>query len=72
MRRIENVPAEPEPPTTAPRRDAVLWGITTAGLVLGAGSSVAAALTALRPYARVLLVPAEPEDLVQLLTAWRA
>lgn len=31
MRRIENVPAEPEPPTTAPRRDAVLWGITTAG-----------------------------------------
>ncbi len=49
-----------------------LRGITTAGLVLGAGSSVAGALTALRPYARVLLVPAEPDDLVQLLTALRA
>jgi hypothetical protein len=49
-----------------------LRGITTAGLVLGSGSSVAGALASLRPYARVLLVPAEPDDLVHLLTALRA
>ena len=49
-----------------------LRGVTTAGLVLGAGSGVSGALTALRPFARVLLVPAEPDDLVHLLTALRA
>ncbi|HEV8500147.1 MAG TPA: DUF3579 domain-containing protein [Casimicrobiaceae bacterium] len=33
MRRIEDVPAEPESPAAAPRPDAVLWGITAAGRV---------------------------------------
>jgi hypothetical protein len=47
-------------------------GIMTAGLVLADGSQVGAALSALRPHARVLLVPAEEDDLVQLLTALRA
>ncbi|NUR09421.1 MAG: 3-methyl-2-oxobutanoate hydroxymethyltransferase [Nocardioidaceae bacterium] len=47
-------------------------GIMTAGLVLTTGASVAAALTALRPHARVLLVPAEEEDLAELLRAIRA
>lgn len=47
-------------------------GIMTAGLVLSDGPHVGRALSALRPHARVLLVPAEPDDLVQLLTALRA
>jgi hypothetical protein len=49
-----------------------LRGIMTAGLVLSDSSRVSAALSALRPHARVLMVPAEEEDLVQLLTALRA
>jgi hypothetical protein len=49
-----------------------LRGIMTAGLVLSAGTQVATALTALRPHARVLMVPGDEEDLVQLLTALRA
>lgn len=49
-----------------------LRGIMTAGLVLSDGISVGAALSALRPHARVLLVPAEEEDLSELLTALRA
>lgn len=49
-----------------------LRGIMTAGLVLSDGAQVASALTALRPHARVLLVPGDEEDLVQLLTALRA
>jgi ClpP class serine protease len=47
-------------------------GIMTAGLVLTTGESVSAALTALRPHARVLMVPAEEEDLTELLRAIRA
>jgi hypothetical protein len=47
-------------------------GIMTAGLVLTTGESVAAALNALRPHARVLLVPADEDDLVELLRAIRA
>lgn len=49
-----------------------LRGIMTAGLVLSDGIDVAAALSALRPHARVLLVPAEEEDLSELLRALRA
>jgi hypothetical protein len=49
-----------------------LRGIMTAGLVLSDSSRVSAALSALRPHARVLMVPAEEDDLVQLLTALRA
>jgi hypothetical protein len=47
-------------------------GIMTAGLVLTMGDSVTGALTALRPHARVLMVPAEEEDLTELLRAIRA
>jgi hypothetical protein len=49
-----------------------LRGVMTAGLVLVDGAGVGGALTALRPYARVLMVPAEVDDLAQLLTAIRA
>lgn len=49
-----------------------LRGIMTAGLVLSDGMGVAAALSALRPHARVLLVPAAEEDLSELLRALRA
>ena len=47
-------------------------GIMTAGLVLSDDALVSRALAALRPHARVLMVPAEEDDLVQLLTALRA
>jgi hypothetical protein len=47
-------------------------GIMTAGLILGDDAHVSRALAALRPHARVLIVPAEEDDLVQLLTALRA
>ncbi len=47
-------------------------GIMTAGLALSDGSQVGRALSALRPHARVLMVPSEEDDLVQLLTALRA
>lgn len=49
-----------------------LRGIMTAGLVLSDGVGVSAALSALRPHARVLMVPAEEDDLSELLTALRA
>lgn len=47
-------------------------GIMTAGLVLTDGAHTAKAMSALRPHARVLMVPGDEEDLVQLLTALRA
>jgi len=47
-------------------------GIMTAGLILSDDVHVNRALAALRPHARVLMVPAEEDDLVQLLTALRA
>jgi hypothetical protein len=47
-------------------------GIMTAGLVLTAREQARPALAAMRPYARVLLVPADPGDLQELLTAIRA
>ncbi len=49
-----------------------LRGIMTAGLVLSDGSRVSSALSALRPHARVLMVPGDEDDLFQLLTAIRA
>lgn len=49
-----------------------LRGVMTAGLVLVDVADVGGALTALRPYARVLMVPAEADDLAQLLMAIRA
>jgi hypothetical protein len=47
-------------------------GVMTAGLVVTPGAVTSDALHHLRPYARILLVPAEPDDLVELLTATRA
>lgn len=47
-------------------------GIMTAGLITGDDSAVSEALTALRPHARVLMVPADETDLAELLSAIRA
>ncbi|MCW5249562.1 MULTISPECIES: 3-methyl-2-oxobutanoate hydroxymethyltransferase [unclassified Streptomyces] len=47
-------------------------GIMTAGLVVTPGALTSEALLHLRPYARILLVPAEADDLVELLKATRA
>ena len=46
--------------------------VMTAGLVMTPGQIATEALLYLRPYARVLLVPAEPDDLPELLRAIRA
>ena len=46
-----------------------LRGIMTAGLILGAGGESGAALTALRPNARVLLVTGDERDATELLAA---
>lgn len=47
-------------------------GIMTAGLVVTPGALTSEALLHLRPHARILLVPAEEDDLVELLRATRA
>ncbi len=47
-------------------------GIMTAGLVLTPGRLTSDALMALRPYARILMVPADEDDLLELLRAIRA
>jgi hypothetical protein len=47
-------------------------GIMTAGLILGERSEVAAAVSALRPYARNLMVTSDEEDVAAVLTALRA
>jgi hypothetical protein len=47
-------------------------GIMTAGLVVTPGQLTSEALFALRPHARILLVPAEEDDLFELLRATRA
>lgn len=47
-------------------------GIMTAGLVITPGRLSSEALLTLRPYARILLVPADEDDLVELLRATRA
>jgi hypothetical protein len=47
-------------------------GIMTAGLVLGDRLDVAEAVTALRPYARNLMITDDEEDLAEVLTALRA
>jgi hypothetical protein len=46
-----------------------LRGIMTAGLVVGADGDSGAALTALRPNARVLLVTGDEQDATELLAA---
>jgi hypothetical protein len=46
-----------------------LRGIMTAGLVLGQGAEATEAVSALRPYARVLLVTEDQQDVDAILTA---
>ncbi|SDM37571.1 hypothetical protein [Nonomuraea jiangxiensis] len=47
-------------------------GIMTAGLAVTSGRLTGEALFALRPHTRILLVPAEDDDLFELLRATRA
>ena len=47
-------------------------GIMTAGLILGERLEVAGAVSALRPYARNLMVTDDEEDVAEVLTALRA
>jgi hypothetical protein len=47
-------------------------GIMTAGLILGARLDVTAAVSALRPYARNLMVTEDEDDVAEVLTALRA
>lgn len=47
-------------------------GIMTAGLIVGARADVVAAVSALRPYARNLMVTDDEEDVAEVLTALRA
>ena len=49
-----------------------LQGIMTAGLILGDRLEVGAAVSALRPYARVLMVTDDEDDVPAVLTALRA
>jgi hypothetical protein len=53
--------------------DACGWrGIMTAAVVVGDQTTASAALHALRPHARVLLVSSDGEDAAEILTAIRA
>jgi hypothetical protein len=47
-------------------------GIMTAGLVLGERLEVGAAVSALRPYARNLMITDDEDDVAEVLTALRA
>jgi hypothetical protein len=47
-------------------------GIMTAGLILGDPARVSAAVSALRPFARNLMVTDDEDDVVEVLTALRA
>jgi hypothetical protein len=47
-------------------------GIMTAGLILGDRREVASAVSALRPYARNLMVTDDEDDVAEVLTALRA
>jgi hypothetical protein len=44
----------------------------TAGLILGDRAEVSEAVSALRPYARVLMVTEDEDDVAAVLTALRA
>jgi len=44
----------------------------TAGLILGEGCEAGAAVSALRPHARVLMVTKDEHDVSEVLTALRA
>jgi hypothetical protein len=46
-------------------------GIMTAGLILGTGGAAHAAVAALRPHARFILVTGDDQDVAEVLTALR-
>lgn len=46
-------------------------GVMTAGVVLSSSDQAKRALNALRPYAQILMVPADEDDLTELLRAIR-
>jgi hypothetical protein len=47
-------------------------GIMTAGLVISDGGATERATSALRPYARVIMVTRDEHDVTEILTALRA
>jgi 5,10-methylenetetrahydrofolate reductase len=47
-------------------------GITTAALILGDRPELGPAVSALRPYSRILMVTADEDDVSEVLTALRA
>jgi hypothetical protein len=47
-------------------------GIMTAGLIIGDPAEVGVAVSALRPYARNLMVTGDEDDVAEVLTALRA
>jgi hypothetical protein len=53
-------------------RECFQRGIMTTGLILGERLDVAAAVSALRPYARNLMVTNDEDDVAEVLTALRA
>ena len=53
-------------------RECVQRGIMTEGLILGERVDVGAAVAALRPHARNLMVTEDEEDIAEVLTALRA
>jgi hypothetical protein len=53
-------------------RTCVREGVMMAGLILGERTELEAAVSALRPYAPVLMVTGDEEDLSEVLTALRA
>jgi hypothetical protein len=57
---------------TAIGDECTIRGIMTAGLVLGEQRHVGAAVSALRPHARVLMVTADEHDVSEVLAALRA
>lgn len=57
---------------SAVARACTLRGIMTAGLIVGDRLEVGAAVSALRPYARVLMVTGDEDDVSEVLTALRA
>lgn len=68
---IATAEADPEA-AAAIGRECALRGIMTAGLILGERRDVGAAVSALRPYARVLMVTEDEDDVAEVLTALRA
>ena len=59
-------------PAAAIGEACTLRGVTTAGLILGRHREMRAAVSALRPHARILMVTEDERDIGEVLTALRA